>query len=436
MTTNDDGSNLSGAAAHAVLTAAEIAGLYVPFINMVKILIDEVKKIYEDAECNKEICLIMVNRVAIAECAMNEMLDSNKNESYFQKCFLSFKRFEIVLKNIKDFTNKVSKIEGYRKFLNATEIKKKFDKLIQEYDICMKELQFTMAIASESQRRLEAQKVDNSLKNVEDTLKNVSNQLDVVVQGMNILRSQMDAQSNNIHVPRIPPDHLSDPFAFTERDIRGSESYPTVKKFYRNYVDVACKCVKDKSHDFEIELAILGILGQSQYILHFYGLSNIDNRDVMVFDWADHGTLREVYSSYDIPWTRKICILRDICRGLVFLRSADVFHHDMRCENIFVLHNLDPKIGNFKCARKADAKTRNLEHLVTNIIRWMAPEQIKKYKDKRHDDKKYHYTFHCEMFSFGMLIWELCYEKMPYENRDIQYISNHVLSGNREKLLT
>ncbi|CAG8697030.1 7084_t:CDS:2 [Gigaspora margarita] len=425
MATNDDGSGFKDAAFRATLTSVEIAGLYVPFINMVKILIDEVKKIYEDAECNKEICLIMVNRVAIAECAMNEMLNSNKNESYFRKCFVSFKRFEIVLKNIKDFTNKVSKIEGYRKFLNAPEIKKKFDKLIQEYDICMKELHFTMAIASESQRNLEAQKVDNSLKNVEDTLKNVSNQLDVVVQGINILRSQMDGQSDNIHVPEVHSSHLSNPYVITEKDIRGSETYPTVKKFYKNYVDVACKCVKDKSHDFKIELAILGILGQSQYILHFYGLSNVDNRDVMVFDWADHGTLKELYSSYDIPWTRKIRILRDICRGLVFLRSANVFHHDMRCENIFVLHNLDSKIGNFKCARKTDAKTRNLEHLVTNIIRWMAPEQIKKYKDKRHEDK-----------NFGMLIWELCYEKMPYEKRDIQDISNHVLNGNRERLLT
>ncbi|KAF0531737.1 kinase-like protein [Gigaspora margarita] len=34
-----------------------------------------------------------------------------------------------------------------------------------------------------------------------------------------------------------------------------------------------------------------------------------------------------------------------------------------------------------------------------------------------------------------MLIWELCYEKIPYENWDVKVIADHVLSGKREKLL-
>lgn len=37
--------------------------------------------------------------------------------------------------------------------------------------------------------------------------------------------------------------------------------------------------------------------------------------------------------------------------------------------------------------------------------------------------------------SFGMLIWELCYEKVPYGDQDFKEIQNYVLSGRREKLL-
>ncbi|KAF0400564.1 kinase-like protein [Gigaspora margarita] len=438
MTTpNNDNPRLGEVAAHAALTTAEIAASYVPFINMVKILVEEIKKIYEDAECNKDICLIMANRVTIAECAMTQMLAFNQNENYFQKCYLSFKKFEIVLKNVKEFTTKVSKLEGYRRFLNAKEIKNKFDKLILEYDACMNDLNFTMAIASEDQRTIEAKRVDSSLKNVKDTLteldcgvKDVRNQLDTIVQGMNILRTR---QPDNIHMQKIDPSRLNEHVCKVKQINRGS----VIRKFYENCVDVGCKIIKDgqnEHEEFKVELEILRILSHSPYVLKFYGLSHVDRYDVMVFDWAEHGTLKELYNKHDIPWARKIQIVRDICRGLVSLRSANVLHHDMRCENIFVLDNLDPKIGNFKYSRKIDAKTRNLVHLVPDIIRWMAPEQIKKYKDQKYHEKIY--TFNCEMFSFGMLIWELCYEKLPYENWDIPKISDHVLNRKREELLT
>ncbi|CAG8572792.1 10505_t:CDS:2 [Gigaspora margarita] len=371
---------------------------------------------------------------------MTQVLAFNQNESYFQKCYLSFKRFEIILKNVKEFTTKVSKLEGYRRFFNATEIKKKFDKLTEEYDACMKDLDFTMVIASEGQRRFEAEKVDNSLKSINDTLidlegdvKDVHNKLDNIVQELAILRIR---QPDNIHTQRVDPSHLFDPPIGQMRQCsRGSELYPIHRKFYQNCVDVACKPIRDEHNDeFKLQLEILRILGQSPYVLKFYGLSSVDCFDVMVFDWAEYGTLKELYNKFDIPWTRKIQIIRDICRGLISLRSANVLHHDMRCENIFVLQNLDPKIGNFKYSRKIDAKTRNLINLVPDIIRWMAPELIKKYKDQKYNEKKY--TFHCEMFSFGMLIWELCYEKLPYEDWNIQKISDHVLSRKREKLLT
>ncbi|CAG8547729.1 3322_t:CDS:2, partial [Dentiscutata heterogama] len=101
------------------------------------------------------------------------------------------------------------------------------------------------------------------------------------------------------------------------------------------------------------------------------------------------------------------------------------------CENVLILHNFDAKLGNFRCAREASKETRDLKDIAPDIIRWMAPEQIEKYV---HHAKK-GYTYHCEMFSFGMLIWELCYEKLPYLNWNITNISKHVLEGKRESLL-
>ena len=42
------------------------------------------------------------------------------------------------------------------------------------------------------------------------------------------------------------------------------------------------------------------------------------------------------------------------------------------------------------------------------------------------------YTFKCEIFSFGMLLWELGAQKLPYEKMDMNEIMHHVKAKKRE----
>ncbi|CAG8855743.1 41896_t:CDS:2, partial [Gigaspora margarita] len=56
-----------------------------------------------------------------------------------------------------------------------------------------------------------------------------------------------------------------------------------------------------------------------------------------------------------------------------------------------------PKLGNFRCTREVNVRAKNLSGLVTDIIRWMAPEQLERYERYRRDENTY--TFSCEMFS-------------------------------------
>ncbi|KAF0531736.1 kinase-like protein [Gigaspora margarita] len=114
----------------------------------------------------------------------------------------------------------------------------------------------------------------------------------------------------------------------------------------------------------------------------------------MVFDWVEYGTLKDAYSKYDIPWTRKIKIIRNICRGLVYLRGVNIFHYDLRCKNVFIREDLEPKLGNFKKPRVADGGTKDTIGILKDVAHWMVPELLEKYKqDKSEEDI---YTFHCE----------------------------------------
>ncbi|RIB10212.1 kinase-like domain-containing protein [Gigaspora rosea] len=421
----------------------DCVSLYIPIFEVVKRLVDEIHQIYENAECNKEICSIMTDRVKTAEFSIGIMIrniDNNSEGGDLRKksYYNAFKRFETALIKIKDFTQNVSKLEGFKKFTNAKIIKAKYETLIDEFDKCMKDLHFSIDIDAIINRENDAQKVDKALNDAIQLLNNLGKdfkEIKEIVRDVGIMKAQINDQKNNqtneIQVEKINENDLENPPSSKVGDVRENG---VVRKIYKKFsVDVACK--PESKSKCETQLAILGLLGQSPHILRFYGLTTLNNRRNMVNEWAEYGNLKELYNRFDIPWTRKIQIIREICRGILFLRTVNIFHHDLRCKNIFVLDNLNIKIGNFKCARKEEADTTSLGDLYLNVINWMAPELMEKYQDlnKRKNEKVY--TFNCEMFSFGMLMWELCYEKVPYDGWKMPQIVEHVLSGKREDVL-
>ncbi|RIB13813.1 kinase-like domain-containing protein [Gigaspora rosea] len=320
-------------------TTAEILALYNPIIGTINLIVREVRDIYKNAESNKEICLIMYNRVDSAEHAMNTLMrniEGSEDEEIFEnfrkkEYYLAFERFKNLLTNIKEYTNKVSKFDRYKQIINATEVKNKYQKLTKEYDVCIKDLQFTMIMSSEAARVKEAKKVDKAIENTEEALKKLDNtdqKLDMIAKNIDFLIKE---RSLDTQVKKIDPSELYEP-PYKDTNFRKN----VFKKIYKGEHDeheVACKPID--SQNLGTQLTILKKL-KSKYILQFYGLSYADTSEVMVSEWAEKGTLKELYHKHDIPWTRKIQIIRDICRGIVFLRRVNIFHHDLRCENVFL----------------------------------------------------------------------------------------------------
>ncbi|CAG8490917.1 7013_t:CDS:2, partial [Gigaspora rosea] len=88
---------------------------------------------------------------------------------------------------------------------------------------------------------------------------------------------------------------------------------------------------------------------------------------------------------------------------------------------------MEPKIANFYLAKHAseigsDIEDHISEHIL-NIINWSAPEMMQKNAS---------YTRDCEIFSFVMLLWELAFQRIPYEKMSKEDIIIHVTNGRRE----
>ncbi|RIB01797.1 kinase-like domain-containing protein [Gigaspora rosea] len=403
-------------------------------ISGITVLISEIIQVYDAAQCNKRICNALLDRVQSAEFALN-LLKRRKqeNEANFrkEKYYHSFLKFELVLQQIKEFAKEVTQLQGFEKIFKANTVSKTFTQLTNDFDEVMKDLNFTMAISSDEQRKIDQESLKEDLDEMkEDILTTNLTQYFEQVSIMNklILTKANDGTSiiNKIQVRKIASNELKDPFPGRKEDLQGV----TKKKIFKDYLDVACKPVtlpKEGSQDSPkilLQLAILEKLSNGPSILQFYGLSYIDNNNVMVSEWAEYGSLKEVYEKYDIMWCRKILLALDICRGIGFLQSAEIFHHNIRCENVMITQNLEPKLTNFQYAREITGETSQITNIST-IVHWLAPEKM----------RDHGYTYKCELFSFGMLLWELCYEKIPYENLETKDIMDHVRKGKREKLL-
>jgi|SRR5579859_2252741 len=129
----------------------------------------------------------------------------------------------------------------------------------------------------------------------------------------------------------IEQKELTDPIHREDNDYRGSKKQ-VFRKYYKNSEEVACKAFELNKEDGEYEsnqLSILSKLSRCTNIIKFYGLSNYDGKQYMIEEWAYYGNLKVTYEKYDIPWTRKLHIATDICRAIIFLQSAEIYHHDI-----------------------------------------------------------------------------------------------------------
>ncbi|RGB31473.1 kinase-like domain-containing protein [Rhizophagus diaphanus] len=421
-------------------TDKEAINPYLPLITTALNLINKVTDIYTTAEYNKNICEALVSRVKLTENAINTLQrrkqrneDKFRNDDYYK----AFNRFIYILEDIKSFAEDISTIHCFRKYTEAYLIKESFQKLTNDYDVAMKDLHFTMAVADEEQRSIDFEAMEIDLAEMNKYLKKMytdilekDNKVDMIHNMVKHMINHYDKPSHDVNKIKVDSKDLTPPSRGRSDDERGKGPNFVIRKIYKKGQEVACKTILNNEEECSKTQKVLEILTklfECKHILRFYGISTIDNHDVMVFEWAERGTLKQFYEQKRMQITLhcKLRIALGICRGLIFLQHVNILHHDLKCKNILMTESLEPKIYNFELARPFDGISNSLptdQEKVKDIIPWLAPEKLNHSR----------YTTQCEIFSFGMLFWELTFEKIPYQDWEIDRIRDHVTKGGRE----
>ena len=146
----------------------------------------------------------------------------------------------------------------------------------------------------------------------------------------------------------------------------------------------------------------------------------------IVMEYADDGDLskkiktqkQKTYGDKYFSEEKILQYFDQICRGLQYIHSKNIIHRDIKTQNIFLMKNGKVKIGDFGIS-KALTNTKNNASTIIGTPYYFSPEII--------NGEPYNYK--TDIWSLGVVLYEMCCLKLPFESNNIAQLSIKILRG-------
>ncbi len=155
-------------------------------------------------------------------------------------------------------------------------------------------------------------------------------------------------------------------------------------------------------------------------IVLFMGACTKPPKLCIILEYCEMGSLWTLlhFTKTELPWKLRKQIALDISRSVNYLHSfpTPLLHRDLKSLNVLLDNNLTAKLADFGWARMK-------ETVMTGKIgtyQWMAPEVI----------ASSHYTEKADVYSFGIILWEIACRKPPYYGVDVGEVAHRVVHQN------
>lgn len=193
----------------------------------------------------------------------------------------------------------------------------------------------------------------------------------------------------------------------------------------------ALRCIEVTSNDTEakIEGFIDELKRYSQInhprIVQFYGISHDGQGSYyLVMEYAEEGTLRNYLKNHKLTWSKKIQLAVQIAEGMTYLHNKKIIHHNLHSNNILI-HNERIKIADF-CVFKSLNATMTTKNKSFKMIPYTDPQKLR--------DKKRILNEKSNVYSVGVIIWEISSGCVPFENENMITLASRIIDNDyREK---
>ncbi|GAB4223258.1 MAG: hypothetical protein Tsb005_17730 [Gammaproteobacteria bacterium] len=177
------------------------------------------------------------------------------------------------------------------------------------------------------------------------------------------------------------------------------------------------------------------------HIVHLYGYSVTTDAYYIVMEYFTRGSLYKVLHQEAEPlaWAIKLKIADHIARGIAFLHAQQLLHGDLKSLNVLITADYSAKLSDFGLLANLKTEILTTSTQTTpasdtataqpapGTPAWMPPEAFK--RKTRLDAKS-------DMYSYGMILWELAAQQIPWREAKGQaaLIMTWVSNGEREDI--
>ncbi|XP_076907326.1 serine/threonine-protein kinase STY13-like [Bidens hawaiensis] len=181
-------------------------------------------------------------------------------------------------------------------------------------------------------------------------------------------------------------------------------------------VDVAIKLLERPENDlerahlmeqqFQQEVMMLATLKHPN-IVRFIGACRKPMVWCIITEYAKGGSVRQFLTkrqNRSVPLKLAVKQALDVARGMEYVHGLGLIHRDLKSDNLLISADRSIKIADFGVAR-IEVQTEGMTP-ETGTYRWMAPEMI------QHRP----YTQKVDVYSFGIVLWELITGMLPFQN--------------------
>ncbi|KAA8527364.1 hypothetical protein F0562_034921 [Nyssa sinensis] len=178
--------------------------------------------------------------------------------------------------------------------------------------------------------------------------------------------------------------------------------------------DVAVKVFSKPEYSDDLILAFRQEVSLMKRLRHpnvllFMGAVTSPQRLCIATEFLPRGSLFRLLqrNTSRLDWRRRVHMALDIARGMNYLHhfNPPIIHRDLKSSNLLVDKNWTVKVGDFGLSR-----LKHETYLTTKTGKgtpqWMAPEVL---RNESPDEKS-------DVYSYGVILWELATEKIPWDN--------------------
>ncbi|XP_010766222.1 mixed lineage kinase domain-like protein, partial [Notothenia coriiceps] len=209
----------------------------------------------------------------------------------------------------------------------------------------------------------------------------------------------------------------------TSEVFRGEyRSFPVVIK---RYTDPATTSISEVKRGFKKDVKTMKVF-QSPNILRMYGICIEDETGpkphfLIIMEYCEKGSLREVLDSgCTLSWNQKARMCRDAALGLYRLHQSEEkgkVHGCINSSNFLVDDGYRVKLGGFEFSQTETSLRKPTRGGVNRSFTYSSPELLEHINS---------YNKECEVYSFGIVLWEVATGRKPFDGLTVKEVHQKV----------